>query len=222
MGKPRWRNFEGIMTTEALLVIGAGGHGKVVADAAVSAGMTIAGYLDDRVAQGATVLGIPVLGPVLTLATHRDTFGQAVVAVGDGPKRLELIKRCLELGLAIPVIVHPSAVISRHATLGAGTVVLAQAAINAGAQIGMGVIVNTGATIDHDCVLGDGVHLCPGVHLAGNVEIKATSWIGIGSNVRQGVRIGPNVTVGAGSMVVNDIAEGQTVMGVPAKVRAAT
>jgi sugar O-acyltransferase (sialic acid O-acetyltransferase NeuD family) len=220
MAMPACQNFEVAMTADSVLIIGAGGHGKVVADAALRSGRTIVGFLDDRADQISMVIGIPVLGPIASLDARVNEFSQIIVALGDGPKRMELIERLLGLGLKIPVIVDPSAIISRFATLAAGTVVLAQAAINAGARIGMGVIVNTGATVDHDCVLGDGVHICPGVHLGGNVVVQRTSWIGVGSSVRQGICVGANVTVGAGSVVVSDIADGETVMGVPAKSRA--
>ena len=208
------------MTSSALLIIGAGGHGRVVADAAASAGWTVAGFLDDGISPGTMVSGIPVLGPATALASRRSEFNQVIVAVGDATTRLGLIKHCMDAGLEVPVLVHQSAVVSSHAKLGAGTVVLAQAAINSGARIGMGVILNTGATVDHDCVLGDGVHVCPGAHLAGDVEIGKGSWIGIGSCVREGTRIGASVTVGAGSTVVADIADRQTVMGVRATARA--
>ena len=220
MAMPACQNFEVAMTADSVLIIGAGGHGKVVADAALRSGRTIVGFLDDRADQISMIIGIPVLGPVASLDARGNQFSQVIVAVGDAHKRMELIERLLGLGLKIPVIVDPSAVISRFATLAAGTVVLAQAAVNAGARIGMGVIVNTGATVDHDSVLGDGVHICPGVHLGGNVVVQRTSWIGVGSSVRQGICVGTNVTVGAGSVVVSDVADGEMVMGVPAKSRA--
>lgn len=208
-----------VMSSDSLLIVGAGGHGKVVAEAAMNSGWKVAGFLDDLMEQGSRVNEISVLGPLASLAVHRHLFSHLVVAVGDGPGRIELIERYLAMGLSVPVVADPSAAISRFAALGAGTVVLAQAAISAGARIGVGAIVNTGATVDHDCILEDGVHVCPGAHLAGNVMVGRTSWIGIGSSVRQRIRIGRNVMVGAGSVVVNDILDGQTVMGVPARAR---
>jgi acetyltransferase-like isoleucine patch superfamily enzyme len=83
--------------------------------------------------------------------------------------------------------------------------------------LGLGCIINTGATFYHDCVLGDGVHICPGVHLAGDVQVGELSWLGIGCTVRQGIRIGAGVTVGAGAVVIDDVPDGQTVVGVPAR-----
>ena len=207
------------MKPRELLVIGAGGHGKVVADAAISAGWSVAGFLDDQVPTGTLIIGIPVLGNIETIHARKPEQFQAVIAIGDATARIAWVRKCAASGLLAPALVHPSAAVSRHASLGAGTVVLAQSAINAGALVGMGVIINTGATVDHDCVVGDGVHICPGTHLGGHVDVGAASWIGIGSSVRHGIRIGANVTVGAGSVVVKDIDDGQTVVGVRATAR---
>jgi len=203
--------------TDSILVLGAGGHGKVVADCALSCGLAVAGFIDDAVRPGLQVLGIPVLGPLSELPRLRTRAGAIVVAIGDSAKRVALIDHCRSIGLRTPALIHPSAAVSRFATVDDGTVVLAQAAINAGAQVGVGVIVNTGATVDHDCIVGDGVHVCPGAHLAGSVRIGRFSWIGIGSSVKQGTVIGNNAVIGAGAAVVADVEDGVTVVGVPAR-----
>jgi len=202
--------------TDSILVLGAGGHGKVVADCALSCGLVVAGFVDDAVRPGLQILGIPVLGPMSELPRLRAAAGAVVVAIGDGATRVGLIEHSRSIGLRIPALIHPSATVSRFASIDDGTLVLAQAAINAGAQVGLGVIINTGATVDHDCIVGDGVHVCPGAHLAGNVRIGRFSWIGIGSCVKQGTVIGRNSVIGAGAAVVSDVADGTTVVGVPA------
>jgi sugar O-acyltransferase (sialic acid O-acetyltransferase NeuD family) len=200
-----------------LLIIGAGGHGKVVADAALASGWDTVAFLDDRGAAAGAPLGFPVLGPCEELAVHRDRFPAAAVAVGRAARRLELLDRCRAEGFELPVIVHPRASVSRFASLEAGCVVFAQAAVNASARLGVGCIVNTGATVDHDCTLGSGCHVCPGAHLAGTVVAGDRVWFGIGSAVRQGVSIGRDVMIAAGAVVVSDVPDATTVMGVPAR-----
>jgi len=204
---------------DGLLIIGGGGHGRVVADAALETGRwpRIA-FVDDRAGQLRDVDGVPVIGRLGDLGDLRGHWSEAVVAIGDAGRRLAVQEVLKDLGYSLPVVVHPSAVVSRRATLGAGTVVLAQAAINAGATIGAACIVNTGATVDHDCQLGLGVHICPGVNLAGSVRIGARSWIGIGCAVRDGLSIGSDVMVGAGSVVVRSVPDGVTAFGVPARI----
>lgn len=206
--------------TEELLVLGAGGHGKVVADAAMEMGRwSYIGFVDDQGEQLQQVAGVPVIGRLVDLGLLRGEWSAAVVAIGDARKRLEILSAIRDLNFELPVIVHPSAAVSRLAAVGVGTVIFAQAAVNAGASIGTGCIVNTGATVDHDCRLDDGVHICPGTNLAGNVTVGARSWIGIGSAVRQGISIGKDVMVGAGSVVVQDVPDAVMVYGVPARMR---
>lgn len=200
-----------------LLVVGAGGHGRVVADAARAGGaFDEIAFVDEKHPRlAATALG-PVLG---TQAAAPDLVRQGwayVVALGEAALR----ERVLEglSALAAPVtIVHPSAAIGANAAIGPGAMILAQTAVNTGSRLGRSVIVNTGATVDHDCQIGDFAHICPGAHLAGNVSVGRASWVGIGAAVRQGVRIGAGVTVGAGAAVVHDLADGVTAAGVPAR-----
>ena len=203
---------------KALLIIGASGHGRVVADAALTMGVwDDVGFVDDNPAL-TEVMGLKVVGTGANLATLVRSYCAAAVAIGNAAARLRYLDRCAALGLELPVIVHRNAVVSKFASLGPGTVVFAQSAINAGASLGRGCIVNTGATVDHDCILNDAVHVSPGAHVAGEVHIGARSWIGIGASIRQCVRIGSDVTVGAGAAVVCDVASNVTVVGVPARV----
>lgn len=202
----------------ALLVVGAGGHGGVVADAARAAGRWHAIAFVDDAAGRESVHGLwPVVGTTRDLEALRSRYPAAIVAIGEARRRLGLLDRLAALGYERPAVVHPAAVLGSLVELGAGTVVMAGAVVNIGARLGAGCIVNTGATVDHDCRLADGVHVCPGAHLAGEVEVGAGTWLGIGCCVRQCLRIGAGVVVGAGAVVVRDVGDGRTVAGVPAE-----
>lgn len=199
-----------------LAIIGAGGHGRVVADAASAAGWDSIVFIDDD--STSPVSGIwPVIGGTDWLRAHVRDFTGVFVAVGDNAIRLNLLRDLEGRDGPIPLIVHPKAIVSSHAELGAGSVVIGGACINIGAVIGKAVIVNSAATVDHDCVLGDGVHISPGANLAGGVRVGDRSWIGIGAVVRQGISIGRDAVVGAGAVVVRDVAAGVTVVGNPAR-----
>ena len=202
--------------THSLWIIGAGGHGRVVADIAEALGHTDIRFLDERWPALQRNLAWPVAGSgIADLPPKSRVF----VALGDCRKRLLILKQLHEAGFDAVRLVHPTAHVSRHAQLGAGSVVMPMAAVNAGAGLGTGVIVNTGATVDHDCHIGDGVHISPGAHLAGGVSVGNESWIGIGAVVREGIRIGANVMVGAGAAVVSHVPDGACVLGVPANER---
>jgi sugar O-acyltransferase (sialic acid O-acetyltransferase NeuD family) len=204
----------------SLLIVGAGGHARVVADAALTTGQwQRVCFVDDALGAN-SVLGLQIVGTSADLSHLRAGFEAAVVGIGDVRARLELLARCRQAGFGLPAVVHRTAAVSSYSTLGPGVVVFAQAAINPGATLDEGCIVNTGATVDHDCHLESGVHVCPGAHLAGGVHVAARSWIGIGACVKQGVRIGADVTVGAGAAVVCDIEAGLTATGVPARPKA--
>lgn len=202
----------------SLLILGAGGHGKVVADAALAGGgWQGTAFLDDRAPALREVLGLPVVGNMHSMLAWAGRFSHAVVAVGDARRRLELIDGLARAGFSIAVIVHPRAAVSTFASLAAGTVVMAGAVVNPDVFVGKGGIINTGACVDHDCTLGDGVHICPGVSLAGNVVVGDRTWVGIGSCAKQGVTIGCDVMVGAGATVISDVGDGLTVVGTPAR-----
>lgn len=205
---------------DALLIVGAGGHGKVVADTALEVGHWLRiGFVDDRLWSLQEVAGLPVVGRSVDLPGLVRDWPAAIVGIGDAATRLAVMGQLAALGFSIPTLIHPSAVVSRRASIGTGTVVFAQAAVNSGASIGEACIVNTGATVDHDCRLAEGVHVCPGVSLAGGVTVGARAWIGIGSTVRNGITIGSDAMVGAGSVVVTPVPVSTTVFGVPARAR---
>ncbi|MCP5372626.1 MAG: NeuD/PglB/VioB family sugar acetyltransferase [Hyphomicrobiales bacterium] len=207
----------------ACLVLGGGGHGKVVLEALLAApGVGRLGVLDVRPGtRGQSVMGVPILGDDGFLAragvegyTH---FVCGVGAAGDNPRRVAVFDKGVAAGLQPLAVCHPAAVVSSHAGLGAGAVVLAAAVVNPGAAIGANAIVNTAAVVEHDCVVGEHVHLAPRCCLLGGVKVGAGAVIGAGAIVRQGVGIGENAVVAAGAVVVRDVPAGGRVAGIPAK-----
>ncbi|ORL63667.1 acetyltransferase [Pseudomonas putida] len=200
-----------------LAVLGASGHGKVVADTAESCGWTEIVFFDDawpsRVVNGSW----PVVGTSDDLLAQIQNFDGVIVAIGNNAVRQAKLFALLQSGAILATLVHPAACVSRYATVGGGTVIFAGAVLNAGASIGMGGILNTGCSVDHDCDLAESVHVSPGARLAGGVHIGDRTWIGIGACVKQMVTIGSDVLVGAGAAVVNDLVGGVTVVGVPAR-----
>lgn len=206
------------MNKSRLLIIGAGGHGKVVGDCAQAAARWAEIVFYDRRWPLLTGCGPwRVAGTDMAVLDDWRSGDQVFVAIGEAVARMEWLERMQSAGLPIAVITHHRAVVSPETILGEGSFVAPSAVINIGTRLGRGCIINTGASIDHDCELGDGTHICPGVHLAGNVRVGAGSFIGIGSAVCHGVTIGAAVTVGAGSVVTADVPDGYTVVGVPAR-----
>jgi len=200
-----------------LAILGASGHGKVVADAAECMGWRSIEFFDDAWPAITTIGNWMVLGGTLELLARVEEFDGVLVAIGNNDVRQEKLNVLKSLGARLPVLVHPSATVSRYASIGAGSVVFASAVVNAYASVSDGAILNTGCSIDHDCILGSCVHISPGARLAGAVSVGAGSWIGIGACVKQNVRIGSKVMVGAGAAVVGDISDNMTVVGVPAR-----
>jgi sugar O-acyltransferase (sialic acid O-acetyltransferase NeuD family) len=200
-----------------LAILGASGHGKVVADTADSCGWKVIEFFDDAWPQ-VTSIGIwPVVGTTQDLLRRVKEFEGVLVAIGNNKVRRSKIDELKASGAHLPVLIHPSSTISRFASIGSGTVVFASAVVNADATVGEGAILNTGSSVDHDCVLGVCVHISPGARLAGAVRVGDGSWVGIGACVRQMLNIGSNVMVGAGAAVICDISDNMTVAGVPAR-----
>jgi len=201
-----------------LAILGASGHGKVVADCAELCGWDEVCFFDDAWPGKQSNAHWPVVGDTSVLLSDLAAFEAVLVAIGDNGIREAKVQALLAAGALLPVLIHPSACVSRYSSLGAGSVVFAGAVVNVDCQAGVGAIINTGATVDHDCVLGNAVHVSPGAHLAGGVTVGDRSWVGIGSSVRQLVQIGSDVLVGAGAAVVADVPNDCRVAGVPARI----
>ncbi|CAJ1809643.1 acetyltransferase [Aeromonas veronii] len=198
-------------------ILGASGHGKVIADIAELNGYSDIHFYDDRWPKLTQVEHWPVRGNSERLFMQVADYANIVVGIGNNAIRLEKYQRLFALGASCLPLVHPRAVISCYASLGIGSVVMAGAVINPCSHIGKACIINTAATVDHDCGVADGVHISPGVHLAGGVTVAEASWIGIGANIKPLIKIGSNAVVGAGAAVIHDVLDNQTVAGVPAK-----
>jgi sugar O-acyltransferase (sialic acid O-acetyltransferase NeuD family) len=199
--------------------MGAGGHAKVVAEAALVRFPALElAFLDIRYPELSTVLGYPVVGCDSDAATFSSYYAHVVVALGDNRLRMARIAALADAGFELPILVHPTAWVSPSASIGSGTVIFGGAVVNAEVHLGTGCIVNTGATIDHDCNLGDAVHISPGAHIGGGTTIGARTWVGIGAAVSHCIRIGSDVMIGAGAAVVSDLPSSVKAVGVPARV----
>jgi len=206
--------------SERAVVFGASGHGKVVADAWLAAGVTVAGFLDDDAAKvGTTLLGLPVLGGSAWL---RDAVaaGRVVVALGIGDNwvRQRVASRCTESGAALATVVHPRAVVAPSARLAHGVVVFAGAVINPDAVIEEGAIINTSATVEHDCIVGAFAHVSPNSTLGGGASVGRLAQLGIGATLLPRVHVGDEALIGGGSVVARDIDPRSVARGVPARV----
>lgn len=201
-----------------LALLGASGHGKVVADTALAVGWQDVVFFDDAWPDMSMNGHWPVAGNTAALLERSHEFNGVLVSIGNCAVRWQKQQVLQAAGVRLVTIVHPHACVSPFSRLGAGTVVMAGAVVNVDAVVGESSIINTGATVDHDAILAHAVHISPGAHLSGNVVVGACSWIGVGAAVRQGARIGAGVMVGAGAVVVTDVADGLTVVGSPARV----
>lgn len=206
------------------VILGAGGHARVVIDALQAIGVGVPhGVLDpDRARWDAQLLGVPILGgdellPRLARegVTH---FVVGVGSVGDSRTRRRLFELAMRHGLIPLAVRHPSSVCSRWAKIGAGTVLLPASVVNAGAQVGVNVIVNTGAIVEHDCIIGDHAHVATGARLSGTVSIGEGAHVGAGATIRQHISVGADAVIGAGAVVIDDVESRTVVAGVPARV----
>lgn len=199
---------------EQVIVIGAGGHGKVIADIVRSCGDTVLGFLDDSPQPPVSVCGIPVLGKTEDYVNYPNV--RFVIAIGNGAVRQKVAERLRDVRWYTAI--HPSAVISPMETvIGEGTVVMAGAVVNPCAVIGKHSIINTCAGIDHDNRIGDYTHISVGATLAGTVTLGNRVWIGAGAVVNNNIAICHDCMIGAGAVVVRNIEETGTYVGVPAR-----
>lgn len=199
-----------------VILVGGGGHSLVVADGARTAGIVIAGFVDDRADAPAMKLGLRRIGAMAGWSPGAQPW---VMCVGDVPTRVRLIDAMGAGTGHAATIVHPRAWVSPGATVGAGAFIGAGAVVQALARVEEHAIVNTSAIVEHECVIGRASHVAPGATLGGNVTIGPGTLVGLGSRVLPGVRIGRGVVVGAGAVVTRDVPDGARVVGVPARVR---
>lgn len=196
-----------------VIVIGASGHGKVIADIIQQSGDRVLGFLDDADDLLETVCGIPILGKVPAYEKYRDAL--FVIAIGNAAIRRKIAGRMA--GVCWYTAIHPSAVISPLETaVGEGSVIMANAVVNSSAKIGQHCIVNTAAVVEHDCRVGDFAHISVGAKLGGTVTIGDGTWVGIGATVSNNLTVCPGCTLGAGAIVVKNITEPGVYIGVPA------
>lgn len=211
-----------------IVLIGAGGHGKVALEAlrdvrsgrARKRAYTVTGFLDaDATLSGSIVAGVPVLGGIdlLPRLARARRVGGAFVAIGDNRTRLHYMHVVRQAGIPLISAVHPAAVVSASATVGDNVLVAAGATVSAESVLCDGAIVNTGAVVDHECVVAEGAHVCPAAALAGRVRVGEGAFLGLGCRVIQCLTVGAWATVGAGAVVLQDVPEAATVVGVPAK-----
>ncbi|MGN0395487.1 MAG: acetyltransferase [Coprococcus sp.] len=194
-----------------LAIIGASGHGKVVADIARKNGYKEIIFLDDDESIHECG-GYPVIGKSSEAGM---IDADIIVGIGNASIRKRIQESVPEEKLV--TLIHPDAVIAEDVAIGAGTVVMAGAVINSGARIGKGCIINTCSSVDHDCKVGDYVHIAVGSHLCGTVFVGSGTWIGAGATVSNNISVCPDCMIGAGAVIVKNVDSAGTYMGVPAR-----
>ncbi|QKF73460.1 sugar O-acyltransferase [Aliarcobacter faecis] len=192
---------------KSIYIYGASGHGLVVADIAISCGYEDIIFIDDDIKKG--------LKTFYDIKENNDipiAFG-----IGNNKIRAKLYEKAKKYNFTLPVLVHPSSIISPSVKIDEGTVVMPNVVVNAKVMIGKGVIVNSSCVVEHECKIGDFVHISPNVALAGDVRVGDFTHIGIGSSVIQCLKIGKNCIIGAGSVIVNNIVDFRKAYGNPCK-----
>ena len=198
---------------EKLIIIGAGGHGKVIADIAKLNGYKEIYFLDDDINKQFNGK-YKVVGTLNDIGKYLNDY-DFFVGIGDNQIRKTITKRLNELNIELPVLIHPSAIIDETVSIQPGTVVMANVVINADSKIGIGCIINTSSSVDHDCLINDYAHISPGVHIAGNVHIGEDVWIGTGAAIINNTNIYKDCIIGAGGVVIYDIKEKGIFVGCP-------
>ena len=199
-----------------LIVIGSGGHARVVADAARSAGFVLHGFIDINYhGQNEHILERPVIGGIELLHELDNQKYSIIVAIGDNSKRAYHYLQAQKKGFSTPTVIHPTAVVSNDCLIENGVFINTSAIINAEAIIRENAIINTSAIIEHEVVVGEHSHIGPGVKVGGRTIIGKRTFIGIGASVIDKVKIGTNVIIGAGSVIIENVKNNCTVVGVP-------
>jgi sugar O-acyltransferase (sialic acid O-acetyltransferase NeuD family) len=199
---------------QELVIVGAGGHGRVCLDIALLTGMQVRGFIDGGRPAGEDVHGVPILGGD-KLVEDAEFRRNAVFFIGIGNQKIRprLIAGLEKHDASFTTLIHPSAVVSPRSEIGEGTLVNAGVVVNTDSVVGRHCVLNTSCSVDHDCVVGDGAQVCPGATLAGGVTCGAGSYIGSGAVVLPYFKIGAGAVVGAGSSITEDVADEMTVIG---------
>jgi sugar O-acyltransferase (sialic acid O-acetyltransferase NeuD family) len=204
-----------------IIILGAGGHSKVLIDALRLQSVEIQGIVDvDPNKKGLELMGVPIIGSeeaILKFAPQKIRLVNGVGSVRVSLSRRQLFEKFKINGYKFQNVIHPSSIIANQVNLSEGVQVMAGVIIQAGCQIGINTIINTGSLVDHDCQIGNHAHISPGVVLSGRVVIGENSHIGSGATIIQGVRVGANSLVAAGTVVIRDVLSDVTVAGVPAR-----
>ena len=203
-----------------VIIIGAGGHARVLFDCLRLQGVKVLGMLDKAGVENSNS-NLPIIGDDSAISEYPSDTVELVNglgSVGNMNLRTSIFSKFKNLGYCFRNVIHPSAIIAHDCVLGEGVQVLAGAVINTGTKIGADTIVNTGAIVDHECIVGSHVHIAPGCTLSGGIHIGYGTHIGTGATIIQGISIGNRALVAAGAVVVNTVSDGEKVMGVPAKI----
>ena len=201
-------------TDKQLVIIGAGGHGRVAQDIANNTYSKIV-FLDDSDVRHESIELVGKTKDYVRYISDSDFF----VAIGNNAVRKKIFCMLKDAGANIVSLIHSDAVVSNSVNIGAGSVVMAGAVINANANIGEGCIINTCSSVDHDCIIGDFCHISVGSHLAGTVKVGSRTFIGAGATVINNIDICDDCMIGAGAVVVKDIEKRGTYVGVPADIK---
>lgn len=197
-----------------LVIIGAGGHGKVVANIAKLNGYDKIVFLDDDTSKSKCGL-YSIVGTFQDINKYKNY--EFIVGIGDNVIRKKITSQLLKEHYNVATLIHPTAVIDDTVQIDNGSVVMANVVINAGTIVGVGCIINTSSSVDHDCIIHDFVHVCPGCHVAGSVTIGDNTWIGVGSSIINNVCIAKDCMIGAGAVVVKELPHSGKYVGIPAK-----
>lgn len=202
-----------------VLIYGASGHAKVIADILLKQNQPPIAFLDDNPSLwGTTLMGFPIWGGAHYLIhSIPPQEYHIIIGIGANHSRKKIHQLCHSHGFQFATAIHPSCQLGYGVTINQGTVIMANCAINVATSIGQHCIINTGVTIDHDCSIQDFVHISPGAHLGGSVLVKHSSWIGLGSSIINNITIGELSTIGAGTVVIRDVKPNTTMIGNPAK-----